>query len=83
MKVDFKDLASKLMFDQKSFFKYIKKNNVKFRKGKGNSELNDAMRKATKNGMGKVEYELDMLELYLQDVFLKNCTPRNQENQDS
>lgn len=42
-----------------------------FRKNKSSVDINNAIRKARnpKNGLGKVEYELGFLELYLKDIF--------------
>ena len=75
IKVDFEDLAKKLMFDLPSFVEFMKRGGLVFKKGKDASSVNDAIRKAQKNGNQKVENELGMLELYLKDVFLSTYTP--------
>jgi hypothetical protein len=75
--LDFKTMASYLMFNPPSFITYVKGNGAKFRKGKTSKDINNAIIKAKRNGMQKVEYEADMLELYLKDVFKKFGTPRN------
>ncbi len=49
----------------------IEKEGYTLRKNKTISDVNNAIRKSKKNGMGKTEYELDMLELYLNDVLKK------------
>ncbi len=46
--------------------------NLQYRKGKSIEDVHKAFTKAMKNGMGKTEYELSMLEIYLQDVFKKS-----------
>lgn len=71
IELDFKHMAELLMFNKSGFIKYVKGNGAKFRKGKDTNDINSAMRKATKNGMGKVEFEASMLEVYLKDVFKK------------
>lgn len=77
IELDFKKMAGLLMFDSPGFIKYVKKNGAKFRKGKDTKDINKAMQKATKNGMGKVEFEEDMLETYLKEVFKKIGVLRN------
>ena len=77
IKVDFEDLAKKLMFDLPSFVELAKRGGLMFKKGKDMNSINDAIKKAVKNGNGKVEYELSMLELYLKDVFLSTYTPQS------
>jgi hypothetical protein len=42
-----------------------------YRKGKGVGDINHAIRKASKQGRGKFEYELNMFELYLAGVLKK------------
>lgn len=70
VKLDFKKMAQLLMFNRAGFIKYIRGDiRAEFRKGKGVNDINKASQKALKNGHGKTEFELDMLELYLKDVF--------------
>ena len=65
------------MFDQSGFIIYVKGNGAKFRKGKNSDDINKASKKAMKNGRQKTEFELDMLELYLKEVFMKFGVLRN------
>lgn len=64
---DYKAIAAELMFAPKGFS--MKKHGICFRKGKTVDDINHALRKASKNGMGKTEFELGMFELYVKDVF--------------
>jgi len=43
--------------------------NIEFRKNKTVEDVIKAVRKGVKQGMGKVEHEISMSELYLADVF--------------
>lgn len=67
--VDFESMASDIMFSKTSERKLIEKFGVEYRKGKGFSDLQHAIQKGLKNGMGKTEFELGMIEIYLKDVF--------------
>lgn len=42
---------------------------VQYRAGHSVHSVNDALRKARKNGRGRVEYELGLLEAYLKGIF--------------
>lgn len=75
--IDFERMAELLILVPHDFIKYMKSNGAKFRKDKNSDDINNAVRKARKNGRGKVEYEIGMLELYLKDVFMKFGVPRN------
>jgi lipoate-protein ligase A len=43
--------------------------NIEFRKNKTVEDVIKAVRKGLKQGMGRVEHEISMSELYLADVF--------------
>jgi uncharacterized membrane protein len=43
--------------------------NIEFRKNKTVEDVIKAVRKVVKQGMGRVEHEISMSELYLADVF--------------
>lgn len=43
--------------------------NIEFRKNKTVQDVIKAVRKGLKQGMGRVEHEISMSELYLSDVF--------------
>jgi hypothetical protein len=44
---------------------------LQYRKNKGFEDINKAIKKGLKLGMGKTEREIDCVELYLKDVFKK------------
>lgn len=67
MKPNYEEIARVIMFSPKTFT--CEKYSVSFRKGKTVSDINNALRKALKNGLGKTECELSMFELYIKDVF--------------
>lgn len=71
--VDFEDMARHLMFANTSEAKLLKKYGAVYRKGKGLEDIKHAVRKGLKNGMGKTEFELGMIESYLKDVFKKKA----------
>ncbi len=74
--VDFERMASDIMFSKTSERKLIEKFGAEYRKGKGFSDLQHAIQKGLKNGMGKTEFELGMIEIYLKDVFkIKSVFP--------
>lgn len=78
VRLDFERMAQLLMFNQAGFIKYIRGDiRAEFRKGKGPDDINKASQKALKNGHGKTEFELGMLELYLKDVFKVYGVRRN------
>ncbi len=62
----YNDLARDLMFTGKL---ELEKYGLEYRKNKTVKDVNNAIAKAKKNGMTKTEFELSMLELYLQSVF--------------
>lgn len=67
VKNSLKDIARRLLLGKvtnEDFYGW------QFRKNKGPEDINHAIRKAVnpKNGFGKFEYELSMLETYLDDV---------------
>ena len=64
---DYEEIARMIMFNPKGFS--LAKFDITFRKGKTTSDINTALRKALKTGMGTTEYELSMFELYIKDVF--------------
>lgn len=75
-KIDFKSVASIIMFRPTELDKTIETYGLQYRKGKSAIDIKKAIDKACKpkNGFGKIEYELSMLEVYLEvDVFKKNA----------
>ncbi|PTU25709.1 hypothetical protein Goe21_01520 [Bacillus phage vB_BsuM-Goe21] len=67
-----KDLAGQFFFGNiknKEDLEQAIEGKYLFRKNKGISDVNNAIRKSIKNGRGKTELELDWLALYLNDVF--------------
>lgn len=68
-RVDFKQLAKAFMFSDQNTIVILTEFKLQYRKNKTVVDLVKAKRKALKNGMGKTEYELGMLEIYLKDVF--------------
>lgn len=64
----YEELATALMFTKVLVSEFGTKFKLEFRKGKTVQDLNKALMKAARNGRGKVEFEVDMLELYLKDV---------------
>jgi hypothetical protein len=73
--VDFTALARKVMFS--SALDPVQEGLV-FRKGKSSADVEAARKKAIKvdNGRAKLENELSMLEVYLQQVFLLHRSSR-------
>lgn len=71
--VDFEDMARHVMFSATSEQKLIEKYGAVYRKGKTLVDLKHAIHKGLKAGMGKTEYELGMIEIYLKDVFKKKA----------
>lgn len=62
------ELATDLMFSKVVVAEIPAKYGLQFRKGKDATDITNARSKAVKNGHGKVEFELSMLEVYLKDV---------------
>lgn len=64
--IDYERIASAIMFggafSPSSF-------GIEYRKGKTIEDVRIAIKKALKNGHGKTECELSMMELYVKDVF--------------
>lgn len=70
-KVDFKHLAHKIKFTGFSSSD-VDEMMLEYRKGKGFEDIRKAVRKAHKNGFFRTECEIDMLEIYLKEVFKLN-----------
>ena len=47
---------------------YLNDNGMEFRKNKTLSDIHEAFRKGLKDGMGKTEFELGMIEVHLTKV---------------
>lgn len=65
-------LAEQIMFSgniNNTLIDFMEKHQLQFRKGKCTADINSAIVKARKNGIGKVEFELSMLAVYLKDIF--------------
>jgi hypothetical protein len=77
--VKYEQLAKDLMFGQVYTKELEDKYGLQFRKGKSAIDIKNAIHKAGKNGFGKVEFELSMLELYLKDVLkkVKPCSTKS------
>ena len=67
-KVDFNALSRQIMFEGLTK-DYIESEGLQWRKGRDMKTLRNSTRKALKNGFGRTEVELGMLELYLKDEF--------------
>ena len=67
-KVNFKALAQQVMFGSLNK-DYIESEGLQWRKGRDMLTVRNSVRKAIKNGFGRTEAELGMLELYLKDEF--------------
>lgn len=68
----YEDLANALFFGKDNTLESIKSRfGLVLRKNKTISDINNALIKAKKNGLGKVEFEVSMLEIYLKDVLKK------------
>jgi hypothetical protein len=74
--VDFKSVASRLMFGGKSITEseLIEIFKLEYRSNKSIADINNCIKKSRKNGHGKTENEVDFLELYLSQIFKKNET---------
>ena len=72
--VNFKSVAQRLMFGQRSITEseLIEEFKLEYRSGKSVVDINKSIEKSRKNGHGKAENEQDFLELYLSQVFKKN-----------
>lgn len=64
--IDYHNIAQSLLFGNGTFDCY--KHNVQYRKGKNSTDIDDAINKAAKNGFGKTECEISMLEIYLKGI---------------
>lgn len=64
--VDYKNLAQDALLSGK--IDYVRFGIV-YRAGKSFDDVKHARTKALKNGMGKVEYEISMFEVYLKGIF--------------
>lgn len=64
--VDFKSLAQDAMLTGKVDYARF---GIVYRTGKGLDDVKHAHKKALKNGMGKIEYEISMFEVYLKGIF--------------
>jgi hypothetical protein len=69
--VKIKQLATDLMFGSVVVAELGSKYGVQFRKGKDAKDIIKAREKAIKGGYAKVEFELNMLEVYLNQVLKK------------
>lgn len=79
-KLTLEDLAGQLFFGiikNEAQLKEKIKGQWHFRKNKTISDVNNALTKGKKIGMGKTEMELDGVALYLKDVFKKDRTTHN------
>lgn len=63
-----KAIALEIMFGGKVD---LAKHGLEYRKGKTKEHIENALRKASKNGLGKTEFEISMFEVYLKDVLKK------------
>lgn len=66
-KPNYEHIAECIMFSPKDFS--LNRFDIVFRKGKTYEDIKKAQLKALKNGRGKTEYEISMLELYMKDIF--------------
>lgn len=66
--VDYNRIAEEVMFLGKLS---LTKHNVTYRKNKDSKDVVEALKKALRNGNGKTENEISMLEIYLKDVLKK------------
>lgn len=64
-------LARDLMFSKVVVAEIPTKYGLQFRKGKDATDITKARSKSVKNGHGKIEFELSMLEVYLKEVLKK------------
>jgi hypothetical protein len=67
----YEQLATDLMFGKVDINELGPKYGLQFRKNKTAADIKHAISKAMKAGRAKVEFELNMLELYLKDVLKK------------
>lgn len=67
----YEQLASALLFGSVKVADIEPKYGLVFRKGKTTQDILHARTKALKAGMGKTEFELSMMEVYLKAVFKK------------
>lgn len=73
--IDAEAIASTLMFGKPTLSDLCSRYNIELRKNKTIHDVNKALKKAVKNGMGRTEFELSMLEVYVVDVFKARKAP--------
>lgn len=72
--INFKTIANELMFGGQSISEseLIKKFKLSYRSNQTIKDLKNCFVKSKKNGRGKVENEVEFLEIYLSKTFKKN-----------
>lgn len=75
--MEIEELVSGIWFGTIKSITQVNEAGWEFRKGKGISDLSEALKKAAhpKNGHAKIETELSMAELYVGDVLKKKREP--------
>jgi hypothetical protein len=68
--MSYENLAKSLMFGQMYISELEPKYGLKFRKNKTSADISTAVAKGLRTGMGKVENELSMIEVYLKKVLI-------------